>query len=89
MRKKVYGQSMISRCPFCNSQATIKNSQNIPVCRHHKNDVLEGLKCSCGEYIDIATGKYGPYFICMRCGNINFQKGLEMNGYPLTDVNDL
>lgn len=45
----------------------------------HKNEKLNDLKCACGEYLDVLEGKWGPYFRCMNCGNINFKKGIEMN----------
>jgi hypothetical protein len=76
---KKYGQSKIDNCPFCGKIGVTKNKQGIPVCINHKDSKLEDLKCVCGEYLDIRQGKYGPYFNCMNCGNINFRKGLEMN----------
>lgn len=76
---KRYGQSKINNCPFCNRQATTKNCQGIPVCLQHKNTDMPDLKCLCGEYLDVMSGKYGPYFRCIRCGNMNFNKGLEIN----------
>lgn len=76
---KRYGQSKVEKCPFCDEMATIKNSQGVPVCRFHKYFELKNLKCVCGEWLDVCSGKYGPYFRCMNCGNINFRKGLEIN----------
>ncbi len=76
-------------CPFCSRQATQKNSQQIPVCLSHKDALLEDLKCACGEYLDVKSGKFGVYFQCFNCGNINYKKGLEMNGYPIVSINDL
>ena len=76
---KRYGQSKITVCPFCGKQAITKNPQGIPVCLQHKNKMLPDMKCVCGEWLDIRNGKYGPYFYCIKCGNINFNRGLEMN----------
>ena len=76
---KKYGYSKSQNCPFCEKIATTENSQGVPVCLDHKKENLQSLKCVCGEYLDIRKGKFGPYFHCMNCGNINFKKGLEMN----------
>ncbi|MBS1266852.1 MAG: hypothetical protein MAG795_00821 [Candidatus Woesearchaeota archaeon] len=76
---KKYGKSKINKCPFCEKQATIKNKQVVPVCPAHKDKLLENTKCACGEWLDVCAGKWGPYFRCMDCGNINFRKGLELN----------
>lgn len=76
---KRYGQSKIENCPFCGKQGVTKNSQGIPVCQSHKEHDIENLKCACGEWLDTREGKWGPYFHCMNCGNINFKKGMEMN----------
>ncbi len=76
---KRYGESRVDRCPFCERMATTKNPQDIPVCESHKKRNLTDLRCACGEYLDPASGKWGPYFRCLNCGNISFSKGLEMN----------
>ncbi|MFT4261485.1 MAG: hypothetical protein ACMXX9_03565 [Candidatus Woesearchaeota archaeon] len=89
MRKKEYGSYKIDSCPFCGLQATTKNSQQVPVCLKHKSLLLQDLKCSCGDYLDIKTGKYGVFFTCFNCGAVNFNKGLSINGYPLKSINDL
>lgn len=78
-RKKVYGQSKIENCPFCEKQATSANSQGIPVCKDHKDSKLPELKCLCGEYLELRSGKWGPFFTCLNCGNINLRKALEVN----------
>ncbi len=78
-RRKEYGKSKIDSCPFCGKRATAVNSQGVPVCQKHKYSELKDLKCVCGEWLDLKTGKFGPYFHCMNCGNINFRKGLDMN----------
>jgi topoisomerase IA-like protein len=56
-----------------------KNSQGVPVCKTHVDKLLGDMKCACGEYLDLKTGKFGPYFTCMNCGNINMRKALDMN----------
>ena len=83
---KQYGQSKVENCPFCGKRGIIKNGQGVPVCQTHKNSEILDLKCVCGEYLDLKQGKYGPYFSCMNCGNINFNKGLAMN--PPIKAND-
>lgn len=89
MRKKVYGEYKVDKCPFCGSVATIKNPQGVPVCPAHKNEELENMKCACGSHLDIKEGKYGVFFLCRNCGPINLKKALDINGYPLISVNDL
>ena len=76
---KKYGSYRVDRCPFCNKQATASNGQGIPVCSKHTDKELLDLKCQCGDYLDLMNGKYGPYFKCMRCGNISFLRGIELN----------
>ncbi len=76
---KRYGESRVDRCPFCGQQATGKNSQGVPVCRNHKESILDDMKCACGSYLDIRTGKFGAYFNCINCGNINFKKAMSIN----------
>lgn len=76
---KKYGQSKIDRCPFCKKQATVMNKQNVPVCVSHKYEVLDDLKCACGSMLDIMHGKFGTFFSCMKCGNMNLRKVLELN----------
>ncbi len=76
---KRYGQSRVDRCPFCDKLSVTKNPQDVPVCMQHKSMNLTNLKCICGEWLDVQSGKYGAYFRCMNCGNVNFQKALELN----------
>jgi len=76
---KRYGESRIDKCPFCGRTALIKNSQGVPVCQSHKNHKLNDLRCMCGELLELKTGKWGPYFRCINCGNINLKKALEIN----------
>ena len=76
---KKYGQSRVDKCPFCNKQATSTNNNGVPVCRQHKNSQMRELKCLCGSSLEQRTGKWGPFFTCYRCGNINMKKALEIN----------
>jgi len=87
-RKKVYGESGRTICPFCGADATTKNPQGLPVCRHHTRDEIN-LKCACGEWLDIKESKYGTFFLCMRCGPVSYKRGLEMNNLPLGNAEDL
>lgn len=76
---KQYGKSKIDECPFCNEQATVLSKQRIPVCNAHTSSILGDMKCICGEYVELRTGKYGFYFNCLGCGNINKKKIFEIN----------
>ena len=76
---KKYGQSKIDRCPFCQKQATSMNKQNVPVCSSHKNEALDNLKCVCGSTLEMLHGKFGVFFSCTKCGNMNLRKVLEFN----------
>ncbi len=75
---KRYGQSKENICPFCEKNAVTENPQGVPVCMKHKEECIDA-KCMCGNWLDVRKGKWGPYFFCIRCGNINFRKGMEMN----------
>ncbi len=75
---KHYGESRNSTCPFCTRIATQKNEQGVEVCYQHTKERLEEIKCICGSWLEQLSGKFGPYFNCLKCGNINFKKGLEM-----------
>ena len=86
---KQYGSYKVDSCPFCGKQSTTQNSQKIPVCQTHKNTELYDLKCQCGEYIDIMSGKYGPFGNCMRCGNVRFSRVLELNERKLKELGGL
>ncbi|MBI2663743.1 hypothetical protein HYX10_00170 [Candidatus Woesearchaeota archaeon] len=77
--RKRYGASRVDSCPFCGKQGVVKSAQGIPVCIAHRKMQLSGLKCACGSYVDIKEGKWGAYANCLRCGNINLKKVLEMN----------
>ena len=76
---KRYGQSKADLCPFCRKDATTKNKQQVPVCFTHKTNILKDLTCFCGDYLELKDGKFGIYFNCTNCGNINIKKALEMN----------
>lgn len=76
---KRYGQSRIDKCPFCGKQATSVNKQGFPVCIEHKKAIVGEMKCLCGEYLDLKKGKFGPFFNCMKCGNLNIKKVMEFN----------
>lgn len=55
------------------------NPQDIPVCQAHKEEILDDLKCVCGSILEILHSKYGVFFRCMVCGNMNLRKVLEFN----------
>lgn len=75
--RKQYGESKEDNCPFCGKRATRQNSQGVPVCQAHTEQSLD-LKCLCGEWLDVKSGKWGPYFNCMKCGNLSYSKGMAM-----------
>lgn len=79
MRKKIYGESRIQKCPFCGARATVRNQQGFPVCRDHKDSKMNQMYCICGEPLEIKHGKYGVFFLCMQCGPINQSKAFEVN----------
>ena len=37
------------------------------------------MKCICGSWLELRKGKFGPYFFCIKCGNISFRKAIEAN----------
>ena len=76
---KRYGQSKIDKCPFCQKHATTLNKQKVPVCASHKEEMLDDLKCVCGSTLDTLKGKFGVFFSCMKCGNMNLRKVMEIN----------
>ena len=71
---KKYGQSKSNQCPFCNKNAVTENKQSVPVCTGHKDNLIPDQKCICGSWLELMSGKFGPYFNCMKCGSINFNK---------------
>ena len=76
--KKVYGQSKLSNCTFCGRTATQKTEAGLEVCYLHTKEKLPEVKCTCGSWLEQRSGKFGPYFNCLRCGNINFKKAMEI-----------
>ncbi len=76
--KKTYGEYKEVPCPFCGKRATHKNSQDVEVCPQHTQSVMEEIRCICGSWLEQRSGKFGPYFNCIKCGNINFTKGMEL-----------
>lgn len=80
---KKYGQSKTNTCPFCNRLATAKNKDGQDVCSQHKRETMPEIRCSCGSWLELLSGKFGPYFNCLNCGNINYQKGMEMKNLPI------
>jgi len=83
---KRYGESKIEKCPFCGIQSTTSNSQGVPVCRDHKDQLLPDMKCVCGEYLDMKKGKFGVFFTCFHCGAINLRKALDMNNIEIPKI---
>lgn len=76
---KKYGSYKIDRCPFCEKQAIAKNGQGVPVCQAHREEAIEDFRCQCNSPLDLMDGKFGPYFKCIKCGNVSFSRALEMN----------
>lgn len=76
---KKYGRSKVDVCPFCQKHATAMNSQKVPVCMSHKEERLDDLKCVCGSSLEMLHGKFGVFFSCIKCGNMNLRKVLEFN----------
>lgn len=78
MTKKQYGNSKEIDCPFCNRIATQKNEQGVEVCHQHTKSSIEEIRCTCGSWLEQRTGKFGLYFNCINCGNINYTKAMEI-----------
>lgn len=76
---KKYGESKIDKCPFCRRHATAMNSQKVPVCQSHREEMLDNLKCMCGLELETLHGKFGTFFSCVKCGNMNMKKAMELN----------
>jgi len=77
---KRYGQSKNDECPFCSKRALTMNNQGIPVCNDHKNEKMKDMRCACGSWLTQMKGKFGVFYNCVNCGNINLRKALEING---------
>ena len=76
--KKSYGEYKVPSCAFCGKIATRKNETGVEVCYLHTQTVLEEIKCTCGSWLEQRSGKFGSYFNCAHCGNINAKKAFEM-----------
>ncbi|HII71620.1 TPA: hypothetical protein HA265_02585 [Candidatus Woesearchaeota archaeon] len=76
---KRYGESRITNCPFCGKQATTTSKEGVPVCTAHKTALLPPLKCLCGGSVAPMSGKWGLYFDCLKCGNVNAKRILDNN----------
>ncbi len=75
---KRYGESKISKCPFCGKDAFSQNKQKIPTCKEHKETTFDNVKCLCGSWLDMREGKFGVFFTCINCGAMNIKKVLEI-----------
>ena len=76
--RKQYGQSKVSYCSFCGKIATQKSDTGLEVCLQHKSETLEEIKCTCGKWLEQRDGKFGAYFNCINCGNVNYAKAMEI-----------
>ncbi|PIN74431.1 hypothetical protein COV20_00185 [Candidatus Woesearchaeota archaeon CG10_big_fil_rev_8_21_14_0_10_45_16] len=76
--KKSYGEYKKINCSFCERPATQKNTQGADVCYQHIKNQLEEIKCTCGSWLEIRNGKFGLYFNCINCGNLNYQKAMSI-----------
>lgn len=76
---KRYGEGKVEKCPFCKAASTAMNAQGIPVCKNHRTSILNEMKCICGEEMEMMKGKFGVFFNCINCGNMNMRKALEIN----------
>jgi DNA-directed RNA polymerase subunit N (RpoN/RPB10) len=79
MRRKTYGAYKTDICVMCGAPAYTKNKAKLPACKSHKDTEYPELKCFCGSWVDIQTGKYGAYARCLTCGNLNLHKLIEYN----------
>jgi hypothetical protein len=76
--KKVYGDYTSTGCHWCGKTATNQNVQGLSVCKNHTEKRMEDIKCACGSWLELRAGKYGSYFNCLNCGNMNYDKGMKM-----------
>ena len=84
--KKVYGKSKIVTCSFCGKTATHKSEQGLEVCHAHVGKKLGEIKCTCGTWLEQRVSKFGPYFNCLNCGNLNYNKAMEINALTMKDI---
>ena len=75
---KRYGESQERKCPFCGKLAMAISVQKVPVCKNHVDAKIPEIKCACGSWLEMREGKWGPFFLCMRCGVVSFKKAVEM-----------
>ncbi|MEK6822829.1 MAG: hypothetical protein AABY13_03290 [Nanoarchaeota archaeon] len=78
---KRYGESKETKCPFCSKPAMSISVQQVPVCKNHVDTKLPDIRCACGSWLEMREGKWGPFFLCDRCGPVSFKKGIEMLGF--------
>lgn len=71
---KRYGSYKTHKCPFCSKNAVTENKQKVPVCISHQNSIIPDQKCTCGSWLELMSGKFGHYFNCIKCGNVNFKR---------------
>lgn len=76
--KKQYGNYKVLTCSFCARTATQQTEQGVEVCHKHTHETVDEIKCTCGSWLELRSGKFGPYFNCINCGNLNYQKGMEI-----------
>ena len=76
--KKVYGEYTNTGCHWCGKTATAENEQGLSTCSDHQQKRMEDVKCACGSWLELKAGKYGSYFNCLNCGNMNYEKGMKM-----------
>lgn len=75
---KRYGQSRDNSCHFCGAIATSKSEQGLVVCHKHVTEKTDEIKCTCGSWLDLRSGKWGSYYNCINCGNVNMAKAMQM-----------
>ena len=44
------------------------------------------IKCTCGSWLELRAGKFGSYFNCLNCGNVNYNKGMAMKELTMKDM---
>ena len=69
--------------------ATQKNEQGLDVCHQHVKQSMEEFKCTCGSWLELRAGKFGPYFNCMNCGNMNYAKAMEIKEVTTVSSDDI
>lgn len=77
-KRKDYGSYKTAKCPFCYRTGTFKNAQGLEVCKQHQESILEEIRCTCKGRLEPRSGKFGPYFHCENCGNVNYDKGMKI-----------